>query len=83
MTLHHYDTANAEHVKPLNPLPEAHLGWNTSMLTALGDLQLLSRVIARLDEGKSVPVLLRQYLGSMANWCALMSILHLTTHWMV
>ncbi|MET1282821.1 lysophospholipid acyltransferase family protein [Vibrio navarrensis] len=63
MTLHHYDTANAEYVKPLNPLPEAHLGWNTSMLTALGDLQLLSRVIARLDEGKSVPVLLRQYLG--------------------
>ena len=33
------------------------------MLTALGDLQLLSRVIARIDDGKGVPVLLRQYLG--------------------
>lgn len=33
------------------------------MLTALGDLQLLSRVIARIDEGKGVPVLLRQYLS--------------------
>ncbi len=33
------------------------------MLTALGDLQLLFRVIARIDEGKGVPVLLRQYLS--------------------
>ncbi len=32
-------------------------------LTSLADLQLLSRVIARIDEGKGIPVLLRQYLG--------------------
>ena len=63
MTLHHYDTTCAEHVTPSNPLPENHISWNTSMLTALGDLQLLSRVIARIDEGKGVPVLLRQYLS--------------------
>lgn len=63
MTLHHYDSANAELVKPLNPIPEHAPKWNTSMLTALGDLQLLSRVISRIDEGKGVPVLLRQYLG--------------------
>ncbi len=63
MTLHHYDNACAEHVTPSNPLPENNLNWNTSMLTALGDLQLLSRVIARIDEGKGVPVLLRQYLS--------------------
>lgn len=63
MTLHHYDNACAEHVTPSNPLPETNLNWNTSMLTALGDLQLLSRVIARIDEGKGVPVLLRQYLS--------------------
>ncbi|MDF4806128.1 hemolysin, partial [Vibrio parahaemolyticus] len=50
-------------VTPSNPLPETNLNWNTSMLTALGDLQLLSRVIARIDEGKGVPVLLRQYLS--------------------
>jgi hypothetical protein len=29
----------------------------------LAELQLLSKVIARIDEGKGVPVLLRQYLG--------------------
>lgn len=63
MTLHHYDAEKAEYVTPTNPLPSQHNGWNTSMLTALGDIQLLSRVIARIDEGKSVPVLLRQYLA--------------------
>ncbi|MGI9916193.1 lysophospholipid acyltransferase family protein [Vibrio owensii] len=63
MTLHHYDSNCAEYVTPSNPLPEHHRDWNTSMLTALGDLQLLSRVIARIDEGKGVPVLLRQYLS--------------------
>lgn len=63
MTLHHYDNHCAEYVTPSNPLPEHHRNWNTSMLTALGDLQLLSRVIARIDEGKGVPVLLRQYLS--------------------
>ncbi|KJY83573.1 hemolysin [Vibrio galatheae] len=63
MTLHHYDSEKAEFVTPSNPLPNANQSWNTSMLTALADLQLLSRVIARIDEGKGVPVLLRQYLG--------------------
>ncbi len=63
MTLHHYDSICAEYVTPSNPLPETYQNWTTSMLTALGDLQLLSRVIARIDEGKSVPVLLRQYLS--------------------
>ncbi len=63
MTLHHYDNNCAEYVTPSNPLPEHHRDWNTGMLTALGDLQLLSRVIARIDEGKGVPVLLRQYLS--------------------
>lgn len=33
------------------------------MLTALADLQLLSRVIGRIEQGKGIPVLLRQYLA--------------------
>lgn len=61
MTLHHYDAESAHYVAPSNPLPNST--WNTSLLTSLGDLQLLSRVIARIDQGKGVPVLLRQYLG--------------------
>ncbi|WP_394145739.1 lysophospholipid acyltransferase family protein [Vibrio atypicus] len=63
MTLHYYDDEKAEYVSPSNPLAPSAKAWNTSMLTALGDLQLLSRVLARIDEGKSVPVLLRQYLA--------------------
>jgi len=63
MTLHHYHPEIAEFVTPSNPLPIEDKNWNTSMLTALGDIQLLSRLIARIDEGKNVPVLLRQYLG--------------------
>ncbi|WCP67503.1 lysophospholipid acyltransferase family protein [Vibrio tubiashii] len=63
MTLHHYDSEKAEYVTPSNPLSTSAPSWNTSMLTALADLQLLSRVIARIDDGKGVPVLLRQYLG--------------------
>jgi len=63
MTLHHYDAEKAGFVTPSNPLPNPPQSCNASMLTALADLQLLSRVIARIDEGKGVPVLLRQYLG--------------------
>lgn len=63
MTLHYCDAAKAEHVSPSNPLPTSDNNWNTSMLTALGDIQLLSRVVARIDPGKGIPVLLRQYLA--------------------
>ncbi len=63
MTLHHYDLETAKCVKASNPLEDKGSSWNTGLLTALGDIQLLSRVIARVDEGKAVPVLLRQYLG--------------------
>ncbi|USD64926.1 lysophospholipid acyltransferase family protein [Vibrio sp. SCSIO 43136] len=63
MTLHHYDLDGAKFVSPTNPLPKKNQHWNNSLLAALGNLQLLSRVISRIDEGKGVPVLLRQYLG--------------------
>ena len=63
MTMHHYDTDSAHYVKPTNPLKDESSVWNPSMLAALGDLQLLSRVIARIDDGKALPVLLRQYLA--------------------
>lgn len=63
MTMHHYHSQTALHVSPSNPMPNKDKSWNTTMLTALGDIQLLSRVIARMEQGKGVPVLLRQYLG--------------------
>jgi putative hemolysin len=64
MSLHFYDQYQAKLVAATNPLPQMkHLDWNSSLLSSLADLQLLSKVIARIDEGKGVPVLLRQYLG--------------------
>lgn len=63
MTLHYYDKTQAALVEATNPLPAGQNLWNASLLTSLADLQLLSRVIARIDEGKGIPVLLRQYLG--------------------
>ncbi|MCG3734220.1 lysophospholipid acyltransferase family protein [Vibrio cincinnatiensis] len=64
MTLHYYDQAQAELVRASHPLSSTTpMPWNASLLSALADLQLLTRVIARIDEGKGIPVLLRQYLG--------------------
>ena len=46
---------------PLNGDGQAF--WHTDMLSALGDVQLLSKVLSRLEQGRVLPVLLRQYLG--------------------
>ena len=64
LSLHFYDQHQAKLVAATNPLPVMkNLDWNTNLLSSLADLQLLSKVIARIDDGKGVPVLLRQYLG--------------------
>ncbi|MCY9870256.1 lysophospholipid acyltransferase family protein [Vibrio barjaei] len=64
MTLHHYDNDSARYVSASNPPKQSrHKQWCPQSLSALADVQLLSRVISRLDTGKSVPVLLRQYLN--------------------
>ncbi|MDR9827314.1 GNAT family N-acyltransferase [Vibrio sp. FNV 38] len=63
LEIHHSDQESANFVKPVNPLTKDDVHWQSELLTSLFDIQLLSRVIARVDSGKSVPVLLRQYLG--------------------
>lgn len=64
MAVHHYDSQSAELVSPSNPLVRKESSfWQTEMLSSLADIQLLSKVISRLEGGKGVPVLLRQYLG--------------------
>ncbi|MGR5063799.1 lysophospholipid acyltransferase family protein [Photobacterium sp. DNB22_13_2] len=64
MAVHHYDIESAELVSASNPLVQkAPLFWKTEMLSALADIQLLSKVISRLEGDKGVPVLLRHYLG--------------------
>lgn len=64
LSVHHYDAQIAELVKPTTPLESSEpVPWHTSMLSALGDMQMLSRVLGRMTQGLGVPVLLRQYLG--------------------
>lgn len=64
LSVHHYDTQIAALVKPTTPLESSEpVPWHTSMLSALGDMQMLSRVLGRMTHGLGVPVLLRQYLG--------------------
>ncbi|MDD1795437.1 lysophospholipid acyltransferase family protein [Enterovibrio sp. ZSDZ42] len=64
LSVHHYDDDKAQLVKPTTPLETSDpVPWHTTMLTALGDMQVLSRVLSRMSSGLGVPVLLRQYLG--------------------
>ncbi len=64
MSMHYYDSEQAKLVAATNPPTQSkNRQWNTGLLTALTDIQLLSKVITRMEEDKGVPVLLRQYLG--------------------
>lgn len=64
LSIHHYDNEIAQLVRPTTPLEVSEpVPWHTSMLSALGDIELLSKVIQRISHGAGLPVLLRQYLG--------------------
>lgn len=64
LTTHYYDTESANLVKATNPLtPSKKPFWSLSLLSGLGDLQLLSNLVSRLEKGKGLPVLIRQYLA--------------------
>ncbi|MGF1877334.1 hypothetical protein L4D77_18675 [Photobacterium frigidiphilum] len=64
LTVHHYDNDKAALVNATTPLKgDGQAFWYTDMLSALGDVQLLSKVLSRLEQGRGLPVLLRQYLG--------------------
>ncbi len=84
MTLHHYDNDSARYVSASNPPKQnRHRQWCPQTLSALADVQLLSRVISRLDTGKSVPVLLRQYLNLNGKLVCFNVDPISMTHWMV
>ena len=64
LTAHYYDTESANLVKATNPLlPSKKPFWSLSLLSGLADLQLLSNLVSRLERGKGLPVLIRQYLA--------------------
>ncbi len=64
LEMHHYDNERAVSVKPTNPKKKPRkMFWTRNMLSDLGDSQLLSKLIYRMEGDKGLPVLIRQYLN--------------------
>ncbi|MBJ7554766.1 lysophospholipid acyltransferase family protein [Marinomonas spartinae] len=63
LSIHYYDQEKANLVSPLSPMRKSgNAFWQPNLLSSLTSVSLLSKVVSRLDQGKGVPVLLRQYL---------------------
>ncbi|SBS34820.1 2-acyl-glycerophospho-ethanolamine acyltransferase [Marinomonas spartinae] len=63
LSIHYYDQEKASLVSPLSPMRKSgNAFWQPNLLSSLTSVSLLSKVVSRLDQGKGVPVLLRQYL---------------------
>ncbi|MGH8446058.1 MAG: GNAT family N-acyltransferase, partial [Solimonas sp.] len=63
LSVHHADPALTALIAPLHPLPERpQPAEHRNVISALADPRLLSRVVARLERGPGLPVLLRHYL---------------------
>ncbi|MBW3697426.1 lysophospholipid acyltransferase family protein [Vibrio sp. T187] len=64
LSIHHYDQEKATLVSASSPLrSNNNVFWQTHLLSSLASVPLLSKVLARMEQGKGLPVLLRQYLG--------------------
>ncbi|OEF88907.1 lysophospholipid acyltransferase family protein [Vibrio splendidus] len=64
LSIHHYDEEKANLVSPSSPLnTSSHVFCQNHLLSSLASVPLLSKVLARMEQGKGLPVLLRQYLG--------------------
>ncbi|MCW8956495.1 MAG: lysophospholipid acyltransferase family protein [Gammaproteobacteria bacterium] len=68
LQIHHYDAGRADKVKPTNPQKKnPQQFWTRKMLSELGDSQLISKLIYRMEGDKGLPVLIRQYLSLKGN----------------
>jgi len=63
LTLHYYDDANAATVRPVKPFRAGRPPWTRDMLKTVANGSTLSRLISRMEGGRGLPVLLRQYLN--------------------
>ena len=52
-----------DRVKPIKPMRMRRKIWDETMLKTLSSISLVNRVIGRSDYGKSIPILLKQYLA--------------------
>lgn len=63
LSLHHSEEALKQWVRPRRPLKGDRLPVARDALAGLSDLRRLGRLINRIERGRSMPVLLRHYLG--------------------
>ncbi|MCZ2721182.1 lysophospholipid acyltransferase family protein [Marinomonas sp. 15G1-11] len=64
LTAHFYDADRSKLVEATHPVPLASKPfWSVNLLSGLADIQLLSNIVSRLENGAGVPVLIRQYLS--------------------
>ena len=63
LSIHHYDKDKANLVSASQPLKSSSdIFWKPNLLAALTTVTLLSKVLSRMEQGKGLPVLIRQYL---------------------
>jgi len=63
LSIHHYDKDKANLVRASQPLKSSSdIFWKPNLLAALTTVSLLSTVLSRMEQGKGLPVLIRQYL---------------------
>jgi putative hemolysin len=63
LSIHYYDKEKASLVRPSTPLRNSgSVFWQPNLLSSLASVALLSKVLSRMEQGKGLPVLIRQYL---------------------
>lgn len=60
---HHYDQQLSQYIKPRRAMKNMRHVWAKDAVSVLSSVQVLSRVIARMELGQGLPVLLRQYIA--------------------
>lgn len=60
---HHYDQQLSQYIKPRRAMKKMRHVWAKDAVSVLSSVQVLSRVIARMELGQGLPVLLRQYIA--------------------
>ena len=63
LSIHFYDQQKAALVAASTPLKHSEKPfWQPNLLSALASVTLLSKVLTKMESGKGLPILLRQYL---------------------
>lgn len=52
-----------ENVRPIEPLKIRHRVWSQQLLKSMTNIAAINKLLGQCDPGKSIPVLLRQYLA--------------------